>query len=85
MAAFCRRERVPESSFYFWKRRLAAEESAESSRFVEVRTAALVDEAEAADDTPLELLLGRDRRLIIRRGFDVESLREVVRALEGLS
>jgi hypothetical protein len=79
VAAFCRRERLPESSFFAWKRRLAAESGHERPVFVEVAA------APAADDVPLELVLGGDRRLVIRRGFDFEMLREVVRALEGLS
>jgi hypothetical protein len=82
VAAFCRRERVPQSSFFAWKRRLASESG---PAFVEVRDDAVADEAQPADDTPLELLLGRDRRLVIRRGFDAQALREVVRALEGLA
>jgi hypothetical protein len=79
IAAFCRRERVPASSFFAWKRRLAEEPDRRAPAFVEVTA------APAAPDVPLELMLGGDRRLLIRRGFDAEVLREVVRAVEGMA
>jgi transposase-like protein len=81
VSAFCRREGVAESTLFAWKRRLAAEGVEEGPAFVEVTAAA----APAAGEAPLELLLGRGRRLVIRRGFDAQVLREVVRALEGLA
>jgi transposase-like protein len=82
VAGFCRREGVPASSFFAWKRRLAEQGSQQGPAFVELVSAA---PARVQGDQPLELLLGHDRRLLIRRGFDGQVLREVVRALEGLS
>lgn len=73
MAAFCRRSRIPQASFYFWRRKLRA-----SSTFTEVRVAPEVNTATGA----LEVVLPVDRRIVVRPGFDRTTLLALVEALE---
>jgi hypothetical protein len=71
VAAYCRRARVPQSSFYAWRRKLR-----DAGTFAEVR---VTPEADAADDLgALELHLRRGRRVIVRPGFDRQTLRDLV-------
>jgi transposase-like protein len=81
VAAYCRREQVAASSLFSWKRRLKREAAA-ASAFVEVQQAPdrPVDLAVA-----IELHLREDRRLLLRPGFDPQTLRQVLAVLEGRS
>ena len=75
VAAYCRRARVPASSFYAWRRKLR-----DAGTFAEVR---VTPEPDSADDHgALELHLRRGRCVIVRRGFDRQTLLELVAALE---
>ena len=63
VAAYCRRARVPQSSFYAWRRKLRA-----AGTFAAVR---VTPEPDAVDDHgALELHLRRGRRVTVRPGFD---------------
>jgi hypothetical protein len=76
VAAYCRRARVPQSSFYAWRRKLR-----DAGTFAEVR---VTPEADAADGSAaLELHLPRGRRVIVRPGFDRQTLRDLVATLES--
>ena len=85
VAEFCRRRGVAASSLFAWKRRLGAEAPPEAEpAFVAVQAAAEptvipggVDPAAA-----IELHVGA-RRLILPRGFDPATLRQVLAVLEG--
>lgn len=75
VTAYCRRARVPVSSFYAWRRKLR-----DAGTFTEVR---VTPEADAADDHgALELHLPRGRRVIVRAGFDQQTLLDLVATLE---
>ena len=81
--AFCEEHELPEGSFYGWRRTLA-ERDAQARPFVPVR---VVPQAKAvdADDAPtsgLELMLAQGRVLRIGRGFDAETLRQLLALLE---
>jgi hypothetical protein len=90
--AFCQRQRVAVSSFHMWRSRLHRRDHQTSNgsgpaRFVELRAvpvpaavAPTAASAPARHDAPLELLLGDDRRLLIRAGCDAALLREVLAA-----
>jgi hypothetical protein len=86
VAAYCRRARVPASSFYAWRRKLRDAEvlhntGRSGATFAEVR---LTPEPDAADDHgALELHLRRGRRVIVRPGFDRQTLRDLVATLEA--
>jgi transposase len=80
--AFCRRAGVGESSFYRWLQRLRGEAS-----FAEVRVRP--DQAERSSpgpvgghDAALELWLPRERCLLVRPGFDRQTLLELLALLE---
>jgi transposase-like protein len=74
VAAYCRRARVPQSSFYAWRRKLR-----DAGSFAEVYvTAESVDDAGA-----LEVRLRSGRRIVVRAGFDRRTLLELVTALEA--
>ena len=88
VAEFCRRERVPPSSFFLWKRRLGPAARA----FVEAKVAG--DGATPGQVTAgcpmagagvIELRLRGGRRVRVGRGFDHELLAEVVTALEAMA
>lgn len=89
VAAFCRQNRVAESSFFAWRRRLAASARvAATPAFVEVKAAAT--QAARPSSTlqdcggVIELSVSGDRRLRVTRGFDPQTLRELILLLEGL-
>jgi hypothetical protein len=73
VAAFCRRSRIPEASFYVWRRKLR-----EAATFAEVR----VLPAAAPGTGALEVVLPRGRRILVRPGFDRPTLLALVDALE---
>lgn len=88
VAEFCRRDRVPASSLFLWKRRLGPAASA----FVEAKVAgdgARVDRvtagSRAAGAGAIELRLRGGRRVRVGRGFDRALLAEVVAALEAMA
>jgi len=89
VSAFCRKRAVPASSLYAWKRRLESESASQPTPASFVAVRAIKDEdggggpAEPSASSLVELWLGRDRRLVIRRGFDRRLLLEVIRVLEG--
>ncbi len=73
--AFCRRAGVAESSFYRWLQELRRPRA----RFAEVRLA-----AEAAREPGgIELHLPGQRYVVVRPGFDRQTLRDLLAALEG--
>jgi len=85
VTAYCRRARVPASSFYAWRRKLwDAERTAQrpsNPAFAEVR---LTPEADSVNDHgALELHLSRGRRVIVRPGFDRQTLLDLVATLEA--
>lgn len=76
--AFCARERLHESSFYFWKRQLAARDAQaklSAPAFVPVRVI-------PSPPPPLEVVLADGRLVRILPGFDPAALRAVLAALE---
>ena len=76
VAAYCRRARVPASSFYAWRRKLR-----DAGLFAEVR---VTPEPNSVNDQGvLELQLPRGRRVIVRPGFDRQTLRDLVATLEA--
>ena len=76
VAAYCRRARVPQSSFFAWRRKLR-----DAGTFAEVR---VTPEPDSMDDHgALELHLRHGRRVIVRPGFDRQTLRDLVATLEA--
>jgi hypothetical protein len=86
IAEFCRRRDVPPPSFFAWRRRLRAG-APPAPGFVELKVTEAQGQDGAADGgSALELLLsgGRFRgRVLVRRGFDAQALRELLAALEA--
>ncbi len=83
VAAYCRRAGVPESSFYAWRRKLRA-----ATTFAEVRVVPGARAAPHAGDTVtvevgvLEVRLPNGRVIVVRPGFDRQTLRDLVATLE---
>jgi hypothetical protein len=73
VAAFCRRSRISQASFYAWRRKLR-----DTATFTEVR---IVPEA-APPAGALELILPDGRRIMVRPGFDRATLVALVDVLE---
>jgi transposase-like protein len=90
IAAFCRRARVPVSSFYAWRRKLRAGggrvvSGCAPEGFAEVRLTAepgAVEPAAATGPGAIELHLPHGRRIVVRPGFDRATLLAVVDVLE---
>ena len=87
VAQFCRSSGIASSSLFAWKRRLTRRVGALA--FVEA-TLQRGDEASVAgsrscgESRPgIEIHLRRERRIVVRPGFDQAMLSEVVRALEA--
>lgn len=72
---FCARHGLSEPSFYFWRRRLEPKHPA----FLPVRVVADT----APSSIPVEVVLGNERRVRVRAGFDRNLLLQVVETLEG--
>jgi transposase len=85
--AFCRRHRLSEPSFYCWRRTLrqrgligqqpADVAKTESPAFVQVSVT-----AGTAAPRSIDVVLANGRRLRVRPGFDVNTLRQLLRVLE---
>jgi hypothetical protein len=82
VAAYCRGRGIKDSAFYAWKRRLRS--PAKSNRsltrvFVEVKS------PKTSASEAIEIRLNRERRLLVRRGFDRDLLMDLVRTLEAVA
>lgn len=100
IAAFCRSNRLPSSSFFAWKRRLAAS-AAGGSAALPAQAPATVPVAAPAHGlqgfveatvphlrcaaATIQVRLRGGRRLLVGRGFDRDLLTEVVAFFEGRS
>ena len=84
--AFCRQRRLKESQFYWWQHKLKAGRQTLSIRGPGVNRGAasfaLESDEPEATDAGIELVLGEGRRLRIRKGVDVETLRAVLAGVE---
>jgi hypothetical protein len=74
VTAFCRRARVPQSSFFAWRRKLR-----DAVTFAEVQVAP----EPACDPCGIELCLPGRRSVIVRPGFDRHTLLVLLAALEA--
>lgn len=94
--AFCRRAGVPQSSFFAWRKKLRDQAVAGEAGFAEVKVApvdALVGyqeingcrEAAMAERGGIELRLPRGRCVVVRPGFDRQTLIDLLAVLEGVS
>jgi hypothetical protein len=92
--AFCQEHDIAIATFYMWRSRIGRRERpvGTAAQFVELRAvptqaavAPAVADASIRHDAPLELLLGDDRRLLIRAGCDAALLREVLAVLSPAS
>jgi transposase-like protein len=73
IAAYCRQRRVPEASFYAWRRKLR-----DTTHFAEVRLAPEPAMASSA----IELRLSNGRCVLVRAGFERQTLLELLATLE---
>jgi hypothetical protein len=80
VAEFCRRDRLPASSFFAWKRKLGPSPAA--SAFVEATVARTLL---PLSPRRIEVLLRGGRRVRVGAGFDHTLLAEVVAALEAMA
>jgi len=74
IAAFCRRAKVPLASFYTWRRKLR-----EAVTFAEVRVAP----EPTCDPRRIELHLPGGRCVVVRAGFDRQTLLDLLATLEA--
>ena len=93
VAAYCRRSRVPQSSFYAWRRKLgdmgvppAVRRSASTFAEVRVMPGTVVVGSHPHDTASeagvLEVRLAGGRCIVVRAGFDRQTLLELVATLE---
>ncbi len=80
--AFCRRAGVGESSFYRWLQRLRGERSFAEVRVMPDQPQRRTPGSIGGDAAVLELWLPRERCLLVRPGFDRQTLIELLAILE---
>ena len=73
VSAFCERAGISQPSFYSWRRRLRSEVT-----FTEVKAA----REPAREAGGIELRLAQDRCVVVRPGFDRQTLRDLLVVLE---
>jgi transposase-like protein len=73
IAAFCRRARVPSASFYTWRQKLR-----EAVSFAEVKVAP----EPVCATSGIELHLSGQRCVVVRAGFDRQTLLDLLATLE---
>jgi hypothetical protein len=78
---FCRRERLRESAFYFWRRTIQARGTKRCTRKQPAFVPLVLGDVHAAAGITLELRGGRSLRL--SESFPVDRLATLVRALEA--
>jgi hypothetical protein len=92
--AFCHREALCESAFYYWRREIRRRDGLLKSNrqatgavsFLQLHAAPMPAGVDAAQgQAPLELLLPGQRRLLIRCGCEAALLTMVLAGLEGES
>jgi transposase-like protein len=83
---FCRRQRLPEPSFFAWRRLLQRRGLFEdrpvpktAATFVQLQVA---PEAARSKMSSIDVVLGNGRRLRVRPDFDHDTLRQLLRLLE---
>ena len=82
---FCRRRRLKESQFYWWRDNLRTSPGRPQKPIPSSAASfALVSDGEGMGDAGIELVLGDGRRVRIRQGVDEETLRSVLAALESV-
>ena len=91
--AFCEREGLRATAFYFWRREIQRRDARQRRRvmndpgttptFVELRPAEAASLPPGRLDAPIEVLLAHGRRVLVRSGCDVALLGRVVAVLEG--
>ena len=88
--AYCRRHRLRESAFYFWRKELARRGagSAAPATFVPVRITAehpAVGGGRVESKPPgrIEIVLGNDRRVSVVGSVDRQTLADVLAVVEG--
>ncbi len=74
IAAFCRRAQVPPASFYTWRRKLR-----DGVSFAEVK----ISPERAGETSGIELRLPGQRCVVVRPGFDRQTLLDVLATLEA--
>jgi len=85
VAAFCRAREVPESQFYYWKKRL---KEAATPPFVEVQVARprlSRRDVHSAMGSAIEVRLSNGRSLIVAPEFDASHLRALLAVVESES
>ena len=73
IAAFCRQRRISEASFFAWRRKLR-----DTAHFAEVRIAA----EPPPESSGIEVRLSNGRCVLVRAGFDRQTLLELLAILE---
>lgn len=83
VAAFCSARELPESQFYYWKKRVR---EAAQPQFVEVRVGkpAMSPRGSGAGlGPPIEVRLGNGRSLLVGPEFDASHLRALLAVVES--
>jgi len=83
VAAFCRSREVPESQFYYWKKRL---QEAATPPFVEVQVARSQlsrRDVHSAMGSTIEVRLSNGRSLVVAPGFEASHLRALLAVVES--
>ena len=83
IAAFCRAREVPESLFYYWRKKFR---EIATSQFVEVQAAEpQARHSRAVPGSTIEVRLSNGRSLIVGPEFDASHLRALLAVVESAS
>lgn len=79
---FCRRERINQGSFYYWKRRV---QGMPSEGFVELKVTPTSNRVTNPEVPAIEVRLGNGRSLMVPAGFDGDHLVKLIAAVEAIA
>jgi hypothetical protein len=80
---FCERRKLPESQFWWWRRRLAGEAESASAKVKPAFLPVTIVEPPVPACAAIDIRLTSGHRLRVRSGCDRRLLAEVVAVLEG--
>ena len=78
---FCEERKIVQTQFYKWRKRLAESAALQAQSVPSLLPVTLVDAPSAADGSQIEIRIDGSVSVLVRAGFDADTLCQVVGAL----